>query len=95
MKKLNYIFKLSKFKLKHNEDFITIVINNKIAYILITNNTNYNILVLRYQRLNKAIVSNIKKYYYILIKNRYLVNKSILFQKKLTITIALITILIL
>ena len=48
IKRFNYIFKLIKFKLKYSKDFIIIVINNKIAYILITNNINYNIIILYY-----------------------------------------------
>ena len=51
--------------------------------------------MLRHQRLNKATVFNIKKYYYILIKEKYLVNGLILIEKELTIIIVLLTILIL
>ena len=59
MKELNYIFKLSEFKLERGRDYIIVVINYKIACILATNNINYNMLVLYYQRLGKAIVLNI------------------------------------
>ena len=48
IKKLNYIFKLFKFKLGRGKGFIVVVINSKIAYILMTNNINYNIVVLYY-----------------------------------------------
>ena len=90
-KKLNYIFKLFKFKLRHSKGFIIIVINSEITYILVRNNINYNIIVPRHQRLNKAIIFNIKKNYYILIKEKYLANKLILIKKKFTIIIILLT----
>ena len=48
IKRLKYIFKLFKFKLERGKDFIIIIINSKIAYILITNNINYNIVVLHH-----------------------------------------------
>ena len=49
IEELNYIFKLFKFKLERDKDFIIIIIiNNKIAYILVINNTNNNILILYY-----------------------------------------------
>ena len=48
IKKLNYIFKLFKFKLGRGKDFKIIVINNKIAYILAINDINYNIVVPRH-----------------------------------------------
>ena len=48
IKGLNYIFKLFKFKLERGKDFIIIIINYKIAYILATNNINYNIVILCY-----------------------------------------------
>ena len=48
IKRFNYIFKLFKFKLGCGEDFITVIINCKTAYILAINNINYNIVVSRY-----------------------------------------------
>ena len=48
IKELNYIFKLSKFKLGRDKDFIIVVINSKTVYILAINNINYNIIVLHY-----------------------------------------------
>ena len=48
IKRLNYIFKLSKFKLERDKDFIIVVINSEIADILVINNINYNIIVLYY-----------------------------------------------
>ena len=48
IKKLNYIFKLSKFKLGRGKNFITAVINSEIIYILATNNINYNVVVPRH-----------------------------------------------
>ena len=95
IKKLDYIFKLSKFKLKYDKDKIVVVINNKIIYILIINNINYNILVIYYQPLNRAIIFNIKKYYYILFKDKDLANKSILIKKEFIIAIVIFIILIL
>ena len=69
-----------------------VVINYKIVYILIINNRYYNIVILYYQRLGKAITFDIKEYYYILIKERYLANKLILIKKELDIIIiALLT----
>ena len=40
IKKLKYIFKLFEFKLKRDKDFIIVVINSKIAYILVINIIN-------------------------------------------------------
>ena len=95
IKKLNYIFKLSKFKLERGEDFIIVVINSETAYILVINNINYNIIIPHYQHFNKAIIFNVKKYNYILIKEKYLVNKLILIKKELIIVVILLTMLIL
>ena len=45
LKNLNYIFKLSEFKLEYRGGFIAAIINNKIVYILIINNIDYNIII--------------------------------------------------
>ena len=51
--------------------------------------------MLYYQRLSRAIIFDIKECYYILIKDRYLVNKFILIKKELIIIIVLLSMLIL
>ena len=95
LKNLNYIFKLLEFKLGYKEGFAAAIINNKIAYIFIINNMDYNIIIPRHQRLGKISISIIEGYYHILIEDRYLANRPILIKKGLTVIAALLIISIL
>ena len=70
--------------------FAAAIMNSEIAYILTINNIDHDIIVPRHQCLRKVSISIIEGYYYILIEDRHLANRSILIKKRLTVAAALL-----